>query len=92
VPYPLTLERIGPDKLLAKETPDQVLENDGTGAVLRDGNAGNALIGTKAQHGDKSIGGAASKSFTPREIGPGARCEHTETFDLSNAHDLTSLL
>jgi hypothetical protein len=86
VPYPLTLERIGPDKLFAKQTPDQVLEDDGAGAVLRDGDAGDALIGVKAQHGDESVCGAASKSLTPREIRPGARCEHLEALDVSNAH------
>jgi hypothetical protein len=94
VPYPLTLERIGPDKLLAKETPDQVLENDGAGAVLRDRDAGDALIGVKAQHGDKSVSGASLKSLTPGKIGPGARREDLEAFDVSNArpcHDITPM-
>ena len=86
MPYPLTLERIGPDKLLTKDAPDQVLKDDGADAVLRDGDAGDALVGAKAQHGDKSVNRAAPKSLAPREAWPGARCEHLEALDVSNAH------
>ena len=71
MPYPLTLERIGPDELLTKDAPDQVLKDDSAPAILRDGDAGDALVGAKAQHGDKSVNGAASKSLTPRETWAG---------------------
>jgi hypothetical protein len=86
VPYLLALERIDPNKLLAKETPDQVLEVDGARAILRHGDACNALISAKTQYANKSVNGAASKSLTPGEAWPGARCKHLEVLDVSNAH------
>ena len=54
-------------------------------AILRNGDAGNALIGAKAQHADESVDGAASKSLTPCETWPSARCEDLEALDVSNA-------
>jgi hypothetical protein len=86
VPYLLALERIGPDKLLAKETPDQVLEDDGARAILRHGDACDALIGAKTQHANKSVNGGASKPLTPGEAWPGARRKHFEVLGVSNAH------
>ena len=86
MPYLLALKGIGPDKLLTKETPDQVLEDNGAGAILRHGHPGDSLIGVKAEHGDESVDGATAKSLTPGEAWPCARCKHLEALDVSNAH------